>query len=758
MTHRNALVGSSSGEYHLVEGIETPEPKPGMMLCKVAAVALNPIDARASDYSPAPGAIGGHDFSGEVIMVGAGVKRFKKGDKIFAFTFGLNQDDKTLGAFADYAFAVEDLACKIPTAMTFEEASTLGLGIGTAAFSLYRSLGLPTPNFPVKEQSYVLIAGGATSSGIIATQLLRASGFKPIVTCSPHNTGLMRSYGAIETFDYHSDACGGDIRQYTDDTLECVLDCVATSETMRMCYHAIGAGGGRYIALDPPATQVKYTRRDVYADWVMALSLFGGPVRFSGIYMRPASPVDREFAADFYPLAERLIAEGILRPPPIKAGPHQRANGAGKPDPRIMAKLLQLDFTDFFNFEWLRVLGMAPYHGADVAECFEAASKIKRNDPESWHKSWQEAADDAEAAGDQALLSGDREAARWAFLRSSNYRRASQYMLHHLHGDPRLLGILEKSISTFRRAILLFDSPVEVLEVPYEKSQLPAYLYLPISPPPKGQKSPVIVQTSGFDSTQEEMYYFTAAGARGRGYATLTFDGPGQGIVLLRDGLHMRPDWEVVIAAVLDQLVHWAEEHPDWNLDTSRIAVVGCSMGGYFALRAAASDPRIAACVSSDGFYDFGVAVRARTPWFWRYLSDGVADFLLDLAARYHFQTRWEFGHCALTFGTGASLSAGMRELQRYTLEHELDGRKGSVLSKVKCPVLVTGARDSIYDPIGTDRIYEGLTQLVDNHTKVLWEPIGIGHGSLQAKIATISSLNNEVFGFLDRIFNMKRT
>ncbi|RYP41494.1 hypothetical protein DL767_000999 [Monosporascus sp. MG133] len=419
---------------------------------------------------------------------------------------------------------------------------------------------------------------------------------------------------------------------------------------------------------------------------------------------------------------------------------YEAADASNTPTPRPLANMAQLlspNFTEFFNFEWLRVLGMAPFHGADVAECFEAASKIKPNDPESWCTAWTKAADVAEASGERALRSGDREAAR---------------MLHHLHDDPRLLDIIAKAIDTFRKATVLFDSPVHVLEIPYENVRLPAYLYLPKLPPAGREKTPVIVQTSGFDSIQEEMYYFTAAGARARGYATLTFDGPGQGIVLLRDKLPMRPDWEVVVSAVLDQLLRWADERPEWNLDTSRIAIVGCSMGGYFALRGA-TDPRVKACVSSDGFYDFGVAVRARTPWFWRYLSDGVADFLLDLAARYHFQTRWEFGHCALAFGTRSS-SAGMRELQRYTVTRE--GQE-SMLCEIKCPVLVTGARDSIYAPIGTDRIYDGLTQLQDGRTKTLWDPVGIGQGSLQAKIATLSHLHQEVFGWLDRVFDIKR-
>jgi hypothetical protein len=80
----------------------------------------------------------------------------------------------------------------------------------------------------------------------------------------------------------------------------------------------------------------------------------------------------------------------------------------------------------FFNFEYVRVLGMASVQGADVGECLEVAAKIKNNDPESWYQAWTEAADIAEAFGEQALGTCDRETARSAFLRASNYRRASE--------------------------------------------------------------------------------------------------------------------------------------------------------------------------------------------------------------------------------------------------------------------------------------------------------------------------------------------
>jgi len=46
------------------------------------------------------------------------------------------------------------------------------------------------------------------------------------------------------------------------------------------------------------------------------------------------------------------------------------------------------------------------------------------------------------------------------------------------------------------------------------------------------EKIPVVINSGGFDSTHQELYFYVAAGARQRGYAVLTFDGPGQGIVL----------------------------------------------------------------------------------------------------------------------------------------------------------------------------------------------------------------------------------
>jgi aspyridone synthetase trans-acting enoyl reductase len=173
-----ALVGNESGGYRLADNVDIPAPKPGMMLCKVHSVALSPYDAKIIDFSNTPGAVGGCDFAGIVVGVGEGVTRFKEGDRVLAVTFGLNAFDKTAGAFAEYALATEDLSCHLPDDLSFEQACSMGLGIATAGLALFESPGLnlkmPRPESADGDaSSYVLVSGGATGTGTMATQLLK---------------------------------------------------------------------------------------------------------------------------------------------------------------------------------------------------------------------------------------------------------------------------------------------------------------------------------------------------------------------------------------------------------------------------------------------------------------------------------------------------------------------------------------------------------------------------------------------------------
>ncbi|KAF2431630.1 dipeptidyl aminopeptidase/acylaminoacyl peptidase [Tothia fuscella] len=418
--------------------------------------------------------------------------------------------------------------------------------------------------------------------------------------------------------------------------------------------------------------------------------------------------------------------------------------------------------SDFFNFEFIRILGTIPFGGAEAAECLDAAASIISDDPESWYRAWLVQGERAEKLAYEAIEAGDRVAARDTLLRAANYFRASQYMFDDRPESPdsRVLPSFEKSVALFKQALRLIDANVKALEIPYlGKHTLPGYLYLPPQHKRLPGKIPILVNCGGADSTQEELYsLFPAAGVE-RGYAVLTFEGPGQGIVLRKDRLVMRPDWEIVTGHVLDHLFELSAAEPGLELDLSRIAIAGASMGGYYALRGA-SDPRFKACVSIDPIYDMWDLATDRMPpafinaWVSGWLSDGFFNSVWGFLSKFAFQLKWEVTLCMWIFGK-PSAALAMKEMRKWTLKK---GEDKEFLSSVHCPVLVSGAAGTIYTrpEISTLRVAKALSHLPEDQREV-WIATEVGQGGLQAKVGAWRLVQQRTFQFLDRHFGVKR-
>ncbi|EPE33797.1 alpha/beta-Hydrolase [Glarea lozoyensis ATCC 20868] len=424
--------------------------------------------------------------------------------------------------------------------------------------------------------------------------------------------------------------------------------------------------------------------------------------------------------------------------------------------------MFQFFKSEFFNFEFVRLLGTAPYNGAEISECLDVAVEITDEDPESWYRAWYKQGEKAELHAVEAARNGDVIAARSAYLRASNYFRASQYMFNDRPESPdsRIIPIANRSISNFRHSIKLMDIDVHVLEIPYEGHKLPGYLYLPPLSKRLPGKIPILINCGGADSIQEELYYIYPSGGPVRGYAVITFEGPGQGIVLRRDKLRMRPDWEVVTSSVLDYLQEFSLRNPAIELDLDRIAIAGASMGAYYALRGA-SDVRVKACVSVDPFYDLFDLATTRMPpafikaWLSGWLSDNFFNQTWRFLSRFSYQLKWELTHVMWIFGL-PSAALGMREMQQYTLRLK-DG--GEFLDHVKCPVLVTGAAHTIYTKpeISTDMIFATLNNSKGRNVQK-WVAKAPGDGGLQAKVGAYGLSQERTFQFLDEVFLVKRT
>ncbi|KAL8704428.1 MAG: hypothetical protein Q9201_002419 [Fulgogasparrea decipioides] len=421
---------------------------------------------------------------------------------------------------------------------------------------------------------------------------------------------------------------------------------------------------------------------------------------------------------------------------------------------------------EWLDFETIRILGTAPYGGADVAEVLEAVGEINNGDPARWQAAWATQARRAEAIAEEASQSGDLKSARQAYLRASNYTRASGYML--VGGgpdqpDPALVEVVEKVSGLFKKAVAFFDSPVHFLDIPYDDGPpLPATLYLPPSLRRLPGKIPILISNGGADALQEELYYMHPSLGPDLGYAVLTFEGPGQGITLRKHNRKMRPDWEVVVKRVINGLESFAASHPKLELDLQRIAIAGASLGGYFALRAAVGEPRLKGCVALDPIYsmwDFATAHVSPAfigAWGRGWLGNGMVDRMIGLMMRFSFQMRWEVSLAGTFYGLRSPAEI-MLEMKKYSLAST---GGGSLLERVKCPVLVSGAASSLYVNADhhTMRAYNALTGLKEsNGDKQVWMSASPGQGALQAKMGAMQLANQRTFKFLDEKLGIVR-
>ncbi|MEP7285096.1 MAG: alpha/beta hydrolase [Chloroflexota bacterium] len=246
--------------------------------------------------------------------------------------------------------------------------------------------------------------------------------------------------------------------------------------------------------------------------------------------------------------------------------------------------------TSSFNF--VRTMMVAGTGGAELSECLLTAERIKDNNDESWIKEWAHTAEHVAQIAEQAMQAGQTVTARQAYLRASNYYRTAMFSLPHT--DARLDNYLTLSREYFQKASKLLSPQVETVTIPLGEARLPGY-FLSAGQP----KRPTLIALNGGDSTNEELVHWLGFAAVARGWNFLTFEGPGQWSAMqLNPGLLMRPDYEVPVKAAVDYLVQRDE------VDADKIALYGPSLGSVLAVRAAAFEDRIKACIVSGLIVD----------------------------------------------------------------------------------------------------------------------------------------------------------
>jgi alpha-beta hydrolase superfamily lysophospholipase len=332
---------------------------------------------------------------------------------------------------------------------------------------------------------------------------------------------------------------------------------------------------------------------------------------------------------------------------------------------------------------------------ADTGECLETASRIQREDVFSWTREWQKTADRVRAVAEASAARGHRVSAGEAYLRSAAYDHGALLR----HPEPRHPSVLEtarRAATSFERALELLSIPGHPVRIPYERTALPGYFF---RSPVRG-KAPVLVVFQGRDAWPEDGRYLWDGAIR-RGYHCLTFHGPGQGLTLREHGLPFRADWEQVVSSVIDFVVR---QPP---VDPRRIVVMGLSMGGALAPRAAAFEKRIHTCVANPGVHSWSDAVfallEAMAPGLVPLFETDPRAFnarvgqMMESAPFYRWAfTDWMWKHGART------PSELLQKLKEYT--------NASVLDRIACRMLVMDGTAEAFTAGQAKKLYDALS------------------------------------------------
>ena len=202
----------STGGPDVIRHGELPKPAAaaGEVLVRVGAAALNPIDLyiRAGTVAmplPKPFIVG-CDLAGTVEAIGAGVQRFRPGDRVWGSNQGLLGRQ---GTFAEYAAVHEDWLYPTPANGSDAQAAATALVGITAHLGLFRDCKL-------QPGETVFVNGGTGGVGSMVVQMTKAVGGKVIATVgSAAKAEQCRRWGADCVLNYKTDDVPARVKEWT---------------------------------------------------------------------------------------------------------------------------------------------------------------------------------------------------------------------------------------------------------------------------------------------------------------------------------------------------------------------------------------------------------------------------------------------------------------------------------------------------------------------------------------------------------------
>jgi pimeloyl-ACP methyl ester carboxylesterase len=346
-----------------------------------------------------------------------------------------------------------------------------------------------------------------------------------------------------------------------------------------------------------------------------------------------------------------------------------------------------------FHFEALRSLGNTRYYGSDVQETLQILPKIKPGDFDGWYNEWSNLAKRVLATIDEDNLDKYQPTTvRNVYLRASHYYYVADFFLHLNWDDPRS----QEAYTLWRKYYDIANAhmkiPGEHVKLQSEIGEIPIMIYRAEEASAKTPK-PTVILGGGFDSNMEELMHAFGFDALERGYNVVIYDGPGQPSFLHEQKVGFIYNWEKAVTPIVDYIFEHSKEELAF-IDTSKLGLVGLSLGGYLSARAAAFEPRLAAVMCIDGVFDFLECCIKAIPELeepWKAQDEAKFNKIFDQNGLKTAPTnrRWIHDHVKYSFQEESGFKL-FQTIEKMSL-------KDGVAEKIKMPAFIGDAEQDIF-------------------------------------------------------------
>lgn len=344
-------------------------------------------------------------------------------------------------------------------------------------------------------------------------------------------------------------------------------------------------------------------------------------------------------------------------------------------------------FEYFPNYVWNLSLAIAMESGGQIGEIIDMSAPIREKAGRGEDAGTADfMAEWVKKAETLIGLADEDEALGRAFSAAAKLERASLYLFTaermQGQGHPGRAETYARARAAFEKAMRLGKANCARVEVPLAAGVMPALYTRAEGPGPH----PVVVYCNGLDSCKELLYWSKLPHALARrGISTLCVDQPGTGETLRLQNIAATPHSESWASKAVD----WLETRPE--IDAKRIGMTGISLGGHYAPRAVAYEPRFASGAVWGANHNWAEVQQKRlrregenpVPHYWAHVM-------------------WVFG------------AKDMDDFHAKTADMNLNGH----MDRIRVPFLVThGAKDR---QIGVEYAHQAFDQLVNSPRREL--------------------------------------